>query len=342
MGREKGFTYLQLNTNGLRMADDLDYALRLKEAGLSTVFLQFDGFKDRTYEVLRGRDSRLRGNDKMCESDDSHMSFPRRRESLLDTKLRCIKNCAKVGLPVTLVPTVLPGVNDDEIGAIVELMLSNLNVIKGIHVQPAAHFGRVGEGGRITMFEVMHQIEKQTSGRIKAEDMVPITTGHPLCCFCGTFIKEADGSITSLASEEEKSGGSSCCCEPSPEEILRKDRDFVLNRWQSGDSRLRGNDKVCGNDNSQMSFWAKSQNPNASMDPVTPLRSAQDDVCDHILDFDDAAAFLRSRMFTVSGMGFMDGENLDTERLSRCRVQIFTPDSNLIPFCSYNSLYRKV
>jgi hypothetical protein len=63
---------------------------------------------------------------------------------------------------------------------------------------------------------------------------------------------------------------------------------------------------------------------------------------DEILDFDDAAAFFRRNMFTVSGMGFMDIENLDTERLRRCRVQVFTDDERLIPFCAYNSLYRKV
>ena len=55
MGREKGFTFFQLNTNGLRLAEEPGYAEALKEAGLSCVFLQFDGVDDSVYEVLRGR-----------------------------------------------------------------------------------------------------------------------------------------------------------------------------------------------------------------------------------------------------------------------------------------------
>ena len=55
MGKEKGFTFFQLNTNGLRLAEEPGYAETLKEAGLSCVFLQFDGVDDAVYEVLRGR-----------------------------------------------------------------------------------------------------------------------------------------------------------------------------------------------------------------------------------------------------------------------------------------------
>ena len=41
MGREKGFTFFQLNTNGIRLAQEAGYARKLKKAGLNTVFLQF-------------------------------------------------------------------------------------------------------------------------------------------------------------------------------------------------------------------------------------------------------------------------------------------------------------
>jgi uncharacterized radical SAM superfamily Fe-S cluster-containing enzyme len=49
----------------------------------------------------------------------------------------------------------------------------------------------------------------------------------------------------------------------------------------------------------------------------------------------------RNNMFTVSGMAFMDETNLDAERLRRCRVQVFTPDGRLVPFCGYYSGNRK-
>ena len=46
LGRQKGFHFIQLNSNGLKLAATPDYALTLKEAGLASVFLQFDGVSD--------------------------------------------------------------------------------------------------------------------------------------------------------------------------------------------------------------------------------------------------------------------------------------------------------
>jgi uncharacterized radical SAM superfamily Fe-S cluster-containing enzyme len=282
-GREKGFEYIQLNTNGRRIAQEPGYAEKLAEAGLTTVFLQFDGMNDEIYKALRG-------------------------EPLLEVKKQAVENCRKAGLPVTLVPTVMKSINLSGIGELFDYMLENVDTIKGIHFQPASFFGRSSfkeEDERVTMFGIMKALEEQTDGRIKTEDLVPISTGHPLCCFCGTFIKEANGSITSLTTEEQKETGNSCCCsaEPTPLDIIKKDRDFVLNKWQ------KGGGSTC-------------------------------DCSDGVISLDDAESFLRSRIFTISGMAFMDRGNLDAERLKRCRVQIYSPDKKLIPFCAYNTAYR--
>ena len=303
MGREKGFEYIQLNTNGKRLGQDAEFTRTLANAGLTTVFLQFDGMNDEINEVMRG-------------------------EPLLDIKMKAIENCKKVGLPVTLVPTVLKDVNLSDIGNLFKFMIDNVNVIKGIHFQPASFFGRLpekalvekekqNESERVTMFAVMNEIEKQTEGRISKSDLVPISTGHPLCCFCSSFLLEKDGSITSLLSNQQKEEGSSCCCGPEQEplEIIRKDRDFVLNKW------------TVENDNCETE-------PNS--DSCCCDKAAEED----IPSLDEALAYIRSHMFTITGMAFMDESNLDAERLKRCRVQVMTEDERLIPFCSYNSIYR--
>lgn len=54
MGREKGFDYIQINTNGRKLAFDEAYAGVLKEAGASVIYLQFDGTNDTIYQKLRG------------------------------------------------------------------------------------------------------------------------------------------------------------------------------------------------------------------------------------------------------------------------------------------------
>jgi len=270
--KKKEFEYTQLNTNGRKLAEDPEYAKSLRAAGLSTVFLQFDGVDDDVYKALRG-------------------------EPLFEIKKAAIRNCGDAGLPVTLVPTVLKNVNLSQTGAIIDFMLDNIRTVKGVHFQPASFFGRHegGEGERVTMFKVMEEIEKQTNGRVKKADLAPISTGHPLCCFCAAYMKESDGELRPL-----RSGGS--CCPEEPLEIIRRDRDFVLNKWEVSDP-----------------------------DAAAPEASS----------FDEALAVFKANMFTISGMAFMDKRNLDAERLRRCRVQVFSRDERLIPFCAYYSKGEK-
>ena len=79
MGREKGFTFFQLNTNGIRLAQEAGYARKLKKAGLNTVFLQFDGVTDDVYQTLRGR-------------------------SMMELKEKAVLNCSEAELGIALVP----------------------------------------------------------------------------------------------------------------------------------------------------------------------------------------------------------------------------------------------
>lgn len=298
MGKDKGFEYIQLNTNGRRIARENGYAKLLKKAGVSVVFLQFDGTNDDIYTALRG-------------------------EALFEEKKKAIHNCKLVGIPVTLVPTVVKDVNLNNIGDMMSFLLENLNVVKGIHFQPVSFFGRHPEDcdNRVTMFDVMHQIEVQTEGKFKYEELYPISTGHSLCCFCGSYIKEQNGHINSLMSKEKAREGISCC-EAEPLDVIKKDRDFVLNKWELPEyneetSEVESPCCCCCQDKTESNEMEK------------------------VLDFDQMLFYLKSNMFTVSGMAFQDLSNLDQERVKRCRVQVFTEDERLIPFCNYNSFYRK-
>ncbi|NTV65749.1 MAG: radical SAM protein, partial [Oscillochloris sp.] len=117
LGRSLGFSFFQVNTNGLRLAREPDLALRLREAGVSTIFLQFDGTDDAIYTRLRGR-------------------------PLFAQKQAAIAHCAAAGLGVVLVPTLLPGVNVANLGAIIDFALGQMPTVRGVHVQPISYFGR--------------------------------------------------------------------------------------------------------------------------------------------------------------------------------------------------------
>ena len=310
MGRDKGFEFIQINTNGRRLALEEGYAKILKAAGATVIFLQFDGTNDQIYEVLRG-------------------------EPLLEIKKRVIANCRKAGLPVTLVPTVVKDVNYNNIGSMMDVLLDNVDVVKGIHFQPVSFFGRypdtlstdgtkhVDYENRVTMFDVMHELETQTNGKFKYEDLYPITTGHTLCCFTSTYLKRSSGKVTCLTTPEAKAAGASCCSStPDPLEVIKKDRDFVLNKWD-----IPEQEEECN---------CSEKEADCCGDPASTCCGDSE-----LMDFDQFLLEYKRGMFSVSCMAFQDISNLDAERLKRCRVQVLSPDDRLIPFCAYQSIYRK-
>jgi len=207
IGKEKGFPFFQLNTNGLRLAAEPSYAIKLKEAGLDCVFLQFDGLQDSTYSALRGR-------------------------PLLREKLAAIDACAEVGLGVVLVPTVAAGINDGDIGAVLDFAVVRMPEIRGVHFQPMSYFGRYpGElGGRLTIPDMLRKIEEQTSGHMKVSDFSPGSAENPYCSFSAAYLLQPDGSLKSLEKKEE-----GCCCGGD----ASRSRRYVAKHWSAAPSSGR-------------------------------------------------------------------------------------------------------
>ena len=173
LGKEKGFTFFQLNTNGLRLAEQPGYAKELKEAGLSCVFLQFDGVEEEVYQVLRGRD-------------------------LLEKKQAAIDACAQAGLGVVLVPVITPGVNEGQVGAILKYAVSRMPVVRGVHFQPISYFGRClkAQGSyRITIPKLLSLMEEQTEGMMRAEHFTGGNATNPYCTFQANYLRQDDGSM---------------------------------------------------------------------------------------------------------------------------------------------------
>lgn len=197
IGREKGFNFFQLNTNGIRIGDDIEYLIKLQNSGLDAVFLQFDGFKDNTYKKLRGR-------------------------NILENKLKAIENCKELGIGVKLVPTIRRGINDDEIGDIIDFAIENMPYIRGVHFQPMSFFGRFDgnpkNSDRMTMSRLMTEIESQTNGRFKRENFRAGNSGHFMCTFDCDFIIE-DGNVKAVGQ------GSECCSGA-------RVKDIVANKWK--------------------------------------------------------------------------------------------------------------
>jgi len=201
--KEAGAGYVQLNSNGIRLGEDKEYVKELAQAGLSFVFMQFDGTNDTINLSLRGK-------------------------GLLKIKQQAIDNCAEYNIGVTLVPTLVRSVNTENIGELVRYAISQSPKVRGIHFQPVSYFGRIPEKpsgqDRITLDELIHEIECQTTGLVKSEDLLPSCCDHPLCGFHGDFVVDND-KLFALLNQENK--GNNCCDSSAAD----KNREFVAKRW---------------------------------------------------------------------------------------------------------------
>ena len=158
MGREKGFWGIEVNTNGLVIASRPGYLEDLVGAGLTGVYLSFDGLTGDVYEATCGRD-------------------------ILDVKLRAIERCRECGIQVVLSVAVVAGVNDDQIGDLLRFALENSDVVAGLALQPAFTSGRFEAERAMPMSagDVIFSLAEQSDGLLEVKDIWPLGCSNPLC-----------------------------------------------------------------------------------------------------------------------------------------------------------------
>ena len=283
LGSTLGFKHIQLNTNGIRIAEDFNYLKRLKHAGLSVVFLQFDGMDDGIYRKIRGKE-------------------------LLRFKLAAIENCASLEIGVILVPTVVPRVNVHQLGDIIGLAKQRVPVVKGVHFQPITYVGRYPKGpafnmNRVTLTEIMKNIEIQTGGEIKKENFTPSGCEDSCCSFSGVFVLLESGRLFSLTRFDP--GKNKDQCNYPKFSGAEQARKFLNNRWR---------------------FTGKETNQ-----PGAGCNCKQSDD----VSGSDLIQRARTHFLTISGMAFQDAYNLDLKRLQRCCIHVVAAKDQLIPFCAY-------
>jgi uncharacterized radical SAM superfamily Fe-S cluster-containing enzyme len=274
IGRDKGFSYFQLNTNGILLGEEPERAQRLKEAGLTCVFLQFDGLDDEPVRLLRGR-------------------------ALREQKLAAIDACAVAGLPVVLVCTLAGGVNEHELMPIVEFGVSRCPVVRGVHVQPLASFGRSdipAPPRRMTIPDVLALLEEQSGGMISREHFSGGTAENPYCSFNANYLIDDEGRLVSVRPDGPSVG--TCCGMPQADAVQRA-QDTQARRW--------------GCDIGELGFG-----------PLPPAT------------LDGFLWRTKARGFSLTGMAFMDAETMDFDRLRRCYIFVMDADGTLVPFCAYN------
>jgi hypothetical protein len=287
LGRDLGFPFIQLNTNGVRLGRDRGYARVLKRAGLSSIFLQFDGTEEDIYVRMRGK-------------------------RLLDAKKRAIHACAEHNIGVVLVPTIIPGVNDHNVGHILKQALAWSPVVRGVHFQPISYFGRYpaqpSDEDRITLPDLMRAVETQSKGQFQVESFRPPACENARCSFHGHYVILSDGTLRSL----QTAFGRECCAVPeSAEEGATKAISYVARQWAAP--------------------------PSSPRTPSSPACcSSECSGPSELMSLDDFINRARTHTFSVSAMAFQDIWTVDLERVRDCCIHVMAPKCTLVPFCVYN------
>ena len=317
MARNLGFSHIQVATNGVAMAKSVEFCHELKVAGLHTVYLQFDGVTEEPYKILRG--------------------YP-----ALKTKLKAIENCWEGEIKsVVLVPTLMKGVNDDQVGDIVRFAAENLHIIKGVNAQPISFAGRVDEAerkkGRITIPDFIRLLEEQTNGEIPRESFYPVPfvlpvshfvetwkgipqiefTVHPHCG-AATYVFVKDGKFVPITEFIDVEGFMEFLKENAGEKDKTK-----IGKIKATAALISALRKFIDKDKAPQGF-----------DSLTLLTNVLG-----IGNREAVAEFHRNALY-VGVMHFMDPYNFDSERVERCGIHYATPDGRIVPFCTYNTIHR--
>lgn len=173
---ERNVTRVMLNTNGRRIAKDDAFLRFLAEHRKKIeVYLQFDGIRSETYEILRGEDV----------SEEKQLALCRLNQA---------------GVFTTLVMTVCKGVNQDEVGAVLRTGLA-IPRCAGLAIQPMFGSGRTTTYDpldRVTPTGVLSRLGEQTAGLVDASDFIPLPCSHKDCCDISYLIQMKDGEWRSL------------------------------------------------------------------------------------------------------------------------------------------------
>jgi uncharacterized radical SAM superfamily Fe-S cluster-containing enzyme len=306
--KELGFRHVEVNTNGVRIAQSVNYARELKDAGVSTIYLQFDGLTPDVYKFIRGVD-------------------------LLKTKMKALENLREAGFnSVVLVVTLVKGVNDSQLGDIIDFAVKNFDVVRCINIQPVSLCGRLPQKERdrmrITIPDFMRLVEEQTKGDIKVSDFYPVPTVVPISKAVGAL---KDKQYVEFTAHPH--------CGMATYLMVDKGKITPITRYADIDKFAGAMKKVQEN-------AAKGSKNKAKLRLVGSMRHVKFSFLRKYLlrvltDGDyKSLGDLQRQTILLSSMHFMDPYNFDLERVQRCVIHYAVPDGRIIPFCTMNSIHR--
>jgi hypothetical protein len=284
LAKKKPIRHLMVNTNGIRIAKDFAFAERLASYMPDfEIYLQFDSFKPEALEQLRGKD-------------------------LTDVRVKALEHLNRLNLSTTLVVTLQKGVNDDEIGAIIDYALQQ-PCVRGVTFQPTQAAGRL-EGfdparDRITLTEVRQSILDQTNV-FQSNDLIPVPC-NPDALVMGYALK-LNGNVLPMTRYVD------------PAHLLDNSRNTIV---YEQDAALH-------------SQLLQIFSTGISVDRVE--ENMKQLLC--CLPQFHAPGLSYNNLFRIIIMRFIDAWDFDVRAIKKSCVHIVHKDGRIIPFETMNLFYR--
>jgi hypothetical protein len=285
IAKTKPIKHLMVNTNGFRIADDLEFTQKLATYMPNfEIYLQFDSFRPDVLVEMRGKD-------------------------LTKIRKKALENLNKCNLSTTLVVTLQRGLNDDEIGEIIDFALTQ-PCVRGVTFQPTSISGRLKnfkpETGRLTNTEVRQRILDQTTV-FKPADLIPVPC-NPDALIMGYALKY-DSQVTPLTHLID------------PEILLNSSKNTIV---YEQDKELH---------QYVMKMFSTGNSTDKINETFHHLLCCLPDIIAPDLSYNN--------LFRVIIMNFMDAYDFDVRAIKKSCVHIVNEDGRIIPFETMNLFYRK-
>ncbi|UCD07265.1 MAG: radical SAM protein [Candidatus Aenigmatarchaeota archaeon] len=305
--KEEGFDHVQLNTNGIRISQDPGFTKSVREAGVNTLYLSFDGLTPET-------------------NIKNHWEIP-----------GVLENCREAGIGIVLVPTVIRNVNDHEVGDIIKFGFKNIDVIRSVNYQPVSLVGMMPrkerEKHRITIPDTIKLIEKQTDGQINKDDFYPVPSVMAITNFVEALTKKAEYSLSTHFA-----------CGMGTYVFEINGKMVPITRFIDVEGLLEyldslGGEIKTGKSNKYVTATRLLFKLNSFIDKEkAPEGFSLGKILWNALikhDYRALGVFHHKSLF-IGMMHFMDKFNYDIERVKRCCIHYAMTDGRIIPFCAFN------
>ncbi len=307
--KKAGFDQIQLNTTGIILGQDPELAKQVKAAGAGTLYMSCDGVSPRT-------------------NPKNYWEVP----SALDA-------CRQAKIGIVMVPTVIRGINNHEMGAMINFALNNIDIVRAVNFQPVSLVGRMPtrlrEKQRITIPGAIKEIEQQTHGVIRKEHW-----------FSVPYVGGINKFIEALTGQYKYDLSIHFACGAATYLFLDNDNHLIpITEFVDAAGMV----EMLQNAVNEMSGKGRLQRKAIAVKTLMGLSKVIDKQKQpKALDFNkmlmnvflkndfNAMGALHKKTLFLGMMHFQDEHTYDIHRVEKCDIHYAMPDGQVLPFCTFN------